>query len=472
METGNNNITSTNTPASGDPVEMPLENRFTTSPQPVAKADRIQTVDLIRGFALLGILLMNIPGFGGVDGMMFESILNGPHNTKDYYTVMAIFTFFDGTMRGLFSMIFGAGMVLFTLNKKEVPGGPSVAEYYYRRLLWLVLFGLFNQYILLWFGDILFFYGLMGMLLYPFRKSSPKLLWILGFVCIGIGVFKSMGPYNEMRQTRLDYVAAKAAEKEKKKLTPGQEKALNAWPEIEKNNKPDSIRSAERVTEMRGSYAQVWNELLPGSVGYEISYTYEGLWDILCMMFIGMALFNAGFFSNQVRGSTYLMTLLLGYGVGITLGYYFFRGITNNFLHLGSYLDSYRVPHSILYDFRRLLLCLGHTSLLMLLYRSRLVPWLMKALANVGQMAFTNYLVQSIICTLFFYGYGFGNYHKLSFHQLYYVVFAVWILQLIYSSIWLKFFRFGPFEWVWRSLTYWKKQPMKIENQKDASSGI
>jgi uncharacterized protein len=472
METGNTNIPSSFSSGSMDMAPSTIHNNNTSSLRPVEKADRIQTVDLIRGFALLGILLMNIPGFGGADGIMFFNILSGPHNTKDYFTMAVIFTFFDGTMRGLFSMIFGAGMILFTLNKKEVAGGPSVAEYYYRRLLWLVLFGLFNQFVLLWFGDILFFYGLLGMLLYAFRKSSPRLLWMLGFVCIGIGVFKAMGPYNDMRQTRIDYVSAKAAEKEKKKLTPEQEKALNAWPEIEKNNKPDSVRSAARVTEMRGSYAQVWNELLPGSAGYEIGYTYEGLWDILCMMFIGMALFKGGFFSNQVRGSTYLMTLIVGYGVGITLGYYFFRGISNNFLHLGSYLDSYRVPHNILYDFRRLLLCLGHTSLLMLIYRSRLVPWLMKALANVGQMAFTNYLVQSILCTLFFYGYGLDNYHKLSFHQLYYVVFAVWILQLIYSAIWLKYFRFGPFEWVWRSLTYWKKQPMKIENQKVASSGI
>ncbi|MEI9912739.1 MAG: DUF418 domain-containing protein [Bacteroidota bacterium] len=74
-----------------------------------------------------------------------------------------------------------------------------------------------------------------------------------------------------------------------------------------------------------------------------------------------------------------------------------------------------------------------------------------------------NYLVQSIICTWFFFGYGFDNYNRLRFHQLYYVVFAVWILQLIYSSIWLRYFRFGPFEWLWRSLTYWKKQPMKIK---------
>ena len=388
---------------------------------------------------------MNIPGFGGVDGMMFFNILNGPHNTKDYITVATIFTFFDGTMRGLFSMIFGAGMILFTMNKKESPGKPAVVEYYYRRLLWLVAFGLFNQYILLWNGDILFFYGLMGMLLYAFRNSSQKLLWILGFVCIGIGIFKVMGPYNEQRQTRMNYIAAKAAEKEKKKLTPEQEEALTAWPEIEKNNKPDSVRSAERITEMRGNYAQVWNQLLPGSVSYEIGYTYEGLWDMLCMMFIGMALFKAGFFSNQVRTSTYAMLLMVGYGVGIILGYYFFRGITDNFLQIGTYLDKYRMPHNALYDFRRLLLCIGHASLLMLIYRSRVVPWLMKALANVGQMAFTNYLVQSIICTLFFYGYGFGFYYKLSFHQLYYVVFAVWILQLIYSSIWLRYYRFRTF---------------------------
>jgi uncharacterized protein len=111
-----------------------------------------------------------------------------------------------------------------------------------------------------------------------------------------------------------------------------------------------------------------------------------------------------------------------------------------------------------------LFLAIWHASLLILVYRSKIMPWLMKALANVGQMAFTNYLMQSIICTVFFYGYGLGYYNKFRFHQVYYVVFAVWIFQLIFSSIWLHYFRFGPFEWVWRSLTYWKKQPMKISN--------
>src|SRR4051812_17457765 len=129
------------------------------TPGPVATTDRIDTVDMIRGFALLGILLMNITGFG-IDGSVFNSILNGKHNTADFRTLAVISSFFDGTMRGLFSMLFGAGMILFTMNKTQAPGGITVAEYYYRRLLWLVLFGLFNAFILLWQGDILFYYGL------------------------------------------------------------------------------------------------------------------------------------------------------------------------------------------------------------------------------------------------------------------------------------------------------------------------
>ena len=108
--------------------------------KPVATADRIKTIDIIRGVALCGILLMNIPGFGIVF-TAFEYVRRGPHNTADYFTDEAIAVFFEGTMRGLFSMLFGAGMILFTQNKTNRPGGASVGELYYRRLLWLTLFG-------------------------------------------------------------------------------------------------------------------------------------------------------------------------------------------------------------------------------------------------------------------------------------------------------------------------------------------
>ena len=433
-----------------------------SSVRPVASTERIKTVDLVRGFALLGILLMNIPGFG-IDNSEITKVLGGPHAGKDYYTAAIIFTFFEGTMRGLFSMLFGAGMVLFMMNKRAMPGEAPVAEYYYRRLLWLVLFGLFNAFVLLWWGDILYFYGLCGMLLFAFRKLKPYLLIIIGLICIGIGMFKTQNWYGELRDTRRNYVEAVAAEKAGKELTEEQQEAKNTWPEIEKNQHPDTARVSENLRNMHSDYGTVFEHMLSNNVNGEVNYMYHGLWDMLCMMFIGMGLLVLGFFSNKFSTSTYVMLLVVGYGIGIPLGWAYFKGFVAWSSDFGQYVDAWRSPHWQIYDFRRIFLCLGHASLLMLIFRSRIVPWLMKALAAVGQMAFTNYLVQSILCTLFFYGYGLDKYNTLKFHQLYYVVFAVWILQLIYSPIWLHYFRFGPFEWLWRSLTYWKKQPMKIK---------
>ena len=429
--------------------------------KPVAAADRIKSIDTIRGVALLGILMMNIPGFG-INWDFWYNISHSPRTGSDYYTFAAVFVLFEGTMRGLFSMLFGAGMVLFMLNKKDVPLGPTMAEYYYRRLLWLVLFGLFNAFILLWDGDILFFYGLCGMILFPFRKLNPKWLLVIGFVCIAITMFKSNIDYQETREKRIAYHEAVSAEKEKKKLTPEQEAARTAWTEIEKRQKPDTLFTNENVRKMRSGYPTIFKYFVSFNVGSEVDYMYNGLWDMLCMMFIGMALFRWGFFSNKLRTSTYTMWMLIGYGIGIPVGWMIFDQGYFGAATWGAYVDRWRVGHMIFAEFRRLPLTVGHAALIMLIFRSRLVPWLMKALSNVGQMAFTNYLVQSIICTFFFYGYGFGNYNRLSFHQLYYVVGSVWIFQLIFSSIWLRYFRFGPFEWLWRSLTYWKKQPMKL----------
>jgi len=433
---------------------------YKQTPHPVDSAERIQTVDIIRGVALLGILLMNIPGFG-IDRSVFINTLRGPHNTADFNTLAVIETFFSGTMRGLFSMLFGAGMILFTMNKKEKPGGVTVAEYYYRRLLWLVLFGVINAFVLLWWGDILFFYGLIGMLLYPFRNTTPKWLILLGFLCIGIGIFKTMLWYNETREKRIAYVQAVAAEKANKKLTDKQKEAKTAWLEIEKNQKVDPDETNRNVRKMRSDYATVFSYFIPRNANDETWGMYHGIWDMLCMMLIGMGLFRLGFFSNKLSTSTYTMGLLVGYGIGIPLGLtMFFQGEVP-WMNLGTYVDQFRAPHWIIYDFRRVFLCLGHASLLMLIFRSRLMPGLMKGLANVGQMAFTNYLMQSIICTLIFHGYGLSYYNKLQFHELYYVVGAVWIFQIIFSVMWLRYFKFGPFEWLWRSLTYWKKQPMK-----------
>jgi uncharacterized protein len=433
-------------------------------PKPVATADRIKTIDMIRGVALLGILLMNIPIFG-IDTSVFDRVLRGPHNTADFHTMEVVTAFFDGTMRGLFSMLFGAGMVLFTFNKKEVAGGPTIAEYYYRRLLWLVAFGLVNAYIFLWKGDILFYYGLFGMLLFPFRKMRARWLIIIGLGCMCFAHIKGMRSYNSMRETRATYLEAVKADKAKVKLTEKQQEAKAQWEQIEKRQTPDTVNANKNIRKMHSGYGTIFNYFIPRNAGNETWGTYHAMWDMISMMFIGMGLLALGFFSNKLPTSVYTICLLLGYGLGIPIGYVFFSGAYLGPLNFGSYVDSYNVPHWALYDIRRILLCLGHISLLILVYRSKIVPWLMGGLANVGQMAFTNYLMQSLICTFFFFGYGFNYYDNLKFHQLYYLVAAVWLFQMIFSSVWLKYFRFGPFEWAWRSLTYWKAQPMKKERR-------
>jgi uncharacterized protein len=434
------------------------------SARPVAENERIQTIDIIRGVALCGILLMNIPPFGIERLSTLYSLFQGSHTGVDWNIFTLTQLFFAGTMRALFSMLFGAGMVLFTRSKKEVLGGPTTAELYYRRLLFLVGFGLIDAYVFLWWGDILFAYGMLGMLLYPFRKLSAK--WLLGvaFLCMGIGALKTQWEFNDTRETRTAYLEAVKAEKTGAKLSHKQQQDKRAWVEIQ-DTKVDSQQAKDKVETLRGNYSTVWQFLLPVGQRFDILEVYgKVLWDIVWMMFIGMAFLALGFFSNKLSTSSYLMGLIIGYGIGIPVGmvYYYKAEVAAN-VDIASFVDRYRVTPEVLYDVKRILLAIGHASLIILVFRSKIVPWLMKSFAAVGRMAFTNYLMQSILCTLFFFGYGLGYYNKLSFHQLYYVVGCVWVFQLITSAIWLKYFRFGPFEWAWRSLTYWKKQPMRIK---------
>lgn len=428
--------------------------------RPVSATERIKSIDTIRGVALLGILMMNIPGFG-INSDFWYPLLTGPRAGKDYYTFAIVFIFFEGTMRGLFSMLFGAGMVLFMQNKRSLPEGPSVPELYYRRLLWLVFFGLINAYVLLWPGDILFFYGLLGMLLFPLRKIKPQWLVVIALTCVSFTMIKSQWNWSETREKRMAYNEAIKAKKDSVKLTDEQQGAITTWEEMEKNAKPDTANTNRNLRKMQSGYTTIFNYFIPQNSGGEAWYTYHGAWDMLAMMILGMALFSWGFFTNKLKTSTYVMWLLIGYGIGIPIAWVLFDGGFMHYFPMGQYIDNYRSSHTVWAESRRILLTIGHASLVMLIFRSGALKWLMRALSNVGQMAFTNYLMQSIICTLFFYGYGLGYYNKLRFHELYYVVFSVWIFQLIASSIWLRYFRFGPFEWLWRSLTYWKFQPMK-----------
>lgn len=445
----------------------PMVETPTISPgsvQPVIHTERIQSIDVIRGFALCGILLMNVVGFGMPVETIFPKLFTQPTDDINFKTFKFLASVCEGTMRALFSMLFGAGILLFTAKKEDTSSGYTIADFYYRRLLWLILFGLINAYVLLWHGDILFAYGVCGLFLFPFRKLKPGYWLAAAGLCMVISMGKGAMSGLEMKEKRVGYLQTVAAEKQHRKPTAEQQTAKTGWLEIEQKTRFDPKKQAEIIKKMRSGYGTVFATVVPVANRLQTVEFYDTFfWDVLVMIFLGMALFKWGFFSNQLPTRTYVLTLLLGYGIGLPLGYLAFWDGVAWFHNPGAAMDADSFPFQALYHLRRASTALGHPSLLLLLYRSRLVPALMGGLANVGQLAFTNYLMQSVLCTLFFYGYGLGYYGTLTGHQLLYVVAGVWVIQFIFSAVWLRYFRLGPLEWLWRSLTYWKWQPIRYQ---------
>jgi uncharacterized protein len=211
---------------------------------------------------------------------------------------------------------------------------------------------------------------------------------------------------------------------------------------------------------VRGDYAGFYKYQSERSFQGEVHITYDYLWDVMVFMFLGMAFFKNGVITGQASSKIYWALFIGGLGIGLIISYFRLQPM------IDYKYNNFELTKNVsfqFYEISRTLRSLGIFGLIMLLYKSGWFKWLFALMRPVGQMAFTNYLMQSLLVGLFFYGIGFGMYGKLERHEVYYVLAAVWVFQIIYSNIWLRYFRFGPMEWAWRSLTYWKKQPWRKE---------
>jgi uncharacterized protein len=439
--------------------EIPTENSAPTGAAPVSETERLKLIDALRGVALLGILLMNIPGFAMPD-YFSESFKSDPANVN-FWVSAVISVVFEGKMRALFGMIFGAGVLLFVSKKEQA--GRSVTRLFYRRMFWLVLFGLIHAHLILWIGDILYLYGFCGMLVYLCRKVKPIYL-VLGVPLVAVVDFTAGTLfYQHVRASRIAYVEVGTVAAGNKPLTEAQNDALARWREIEKTLIPNREDARENTRKMKSDYATVASYLRPLAWKGETIFMPIEIWDSLALMLLGLALYQWGFLSGQWSNRDYGKVMVIGYGIGLTLAIYSFY---HSYLYSPNLEANLRrmelVPIEwvgLIYPFQRIFLVMAHVAALIVLYKSQYAQTLFRCLEAVGQMAFTNYIMQSVICTLFFFGYGLNYYAELEFYQIYFVVIAIWIVQLIVSPLWLRFFFFGPLEWVWRSLTYWKRQP-------------
>lgn len=425
---------------------------------PITK-NRFQSLDFLRGVAILGILLMNIEHFALPDAPYhhvtnFEGI-----NFKSWAFV---FVFFEGTMRGLFSMLFGASCLLVTSKNN---GDVNSADIYFRRIMWLFILGLVDAYILLWDGDILYGYAVCGLFLFTFRKIQAKLLIVMGLALALASFGRSSYNYNESRNMRFAYNSAMAdSTKLHKKLTKEQKESISKWEEKTKWTKKDTAAINKNIRTLRGDFPTVFKQKLEDGQFLQKWTLYNlNFWDEILMMFIGMGLYKLGVFTNQISKQKYWAMLLLGYGIGVPLKLWKLYLVNFAFQNFGLYLELNWFSAWSFYDLQRVFTTIGHIGLLMLVFNTSWSSWLVKIYSKAGQMALSNYMLTSIISAFFFYGFGFGMFAKLELHQMYIYCVVIWVILLIFSNLWLKYFMFGPAEWLWRSLTYWKKQPLKRE---------
>jgi uncharacterized protein len=368
-------------------------------------------------------------------------------------------------------MLFGAGMILFITRLEKRMNGMMPAIYFFRRQMWLLAFGLFNAFALLWFWDILYAYAIYGMLLFVFYRLSSKTLLVLAFICLLLMTMRDNKDlyHNKNIITRGELVAN--IDTTQTKLTTQQSEDLGAMNEMkEKSTHEAKLKSSEK--EMRaigGDYASLYEYQGDKSIHVELYYTYFYIWDVLLFMFLGMAFFKNGILTGNASAKIYWLLFFGGLGLGLLLSWYRQQDVVTN--HFSQFEFSKNVSFDC-YQLARMLRSVGFFGLIMLLYKSGWFKWLFAIFRPVGQMAFTNYLMQSLIGGIFFYGIGFNYFGKLERHELYYYVAIVWLIEIIWSHIWLRYFRFGPLEWAWRSLTYWKKQPFRKNNSSADTMGM
>ncbi|MDP5279110.1 DUF418 domain-containing protein [Sphingomonas sp. DG1-23] len=397
-------------------------------PEDARGPGRLAALDVVRGVALLGILLLNIASFALPEAAYLNPRAYGGWHGADLTAWLINFLLFDGKMRGLFSFLFGASMLL-VIERAEACG-ESAAKVHYRRMLWLLAFGLAHLW-LVWHGDILSHYALVGMIAFGLRNLPTARLLALGITLICV--------------TLVFFATVPIAVHHGQDLA-----ALNRTIGV-----PAPAEIARELTLYRSDYPAILRTRLAEHAVTPLPMLWFYGPETLAYMLFGMAALRSGLLRGEWPRARYRRWLWICWGIAlpgyIALAVYIVRAQFSLFsVALGSWtLTAPLRPPMIV----------GWACLILLLARPG--GALTERLAAAGRTAFTNYLLTSLICTMLFYGYGLGWFGHLSRWQLYPVVFAIWGLILLWSKPWLARFRFGPFEWLWRSLARWRWQQLR-----------
>ena len=406
---------------------------------------RIESLDVLRGIAILGILLMNIPFMGNTIGAFADPRLLGWEGAdRIVFYIKELFV--DGTQRGLLELLFGATAFIIASRSMRPDDPVQTADIYYRRTLWLVVFGVLHGTLLLWPGDILFNYGLAGLALFPLRRLRPRTLVLAGVGGLLLAGAAQLPDY--FHASRLQQAAA-AATVQPHVPTAADRAALAAWTAERDQYLMSPQERAGEQTHRLGNYPQMltwsWNWEWAFNASSELYLTEI---EAFFTMLIGMALFKSGVLQGRRSTRFYLIAGLIGYAVGLSVRWYELDlWVAQGF--------GTRPLNMVIFDIGRLGVTIGHLCLIHLLLRTGLGRKLLTPFQAAGRMALSCYIGQTLICQwLLFSGFGFGLWGRFGLAQLWVIAAAIIVVQLLACHLWLRAFAMGPLEWIWRRLTY------------------
>ena len=395
------------------------------SASPVAAESRHESLDVLRGIAIMGILVMNIPFFfipmQAMQSLTSDPLFTGASIDVWFYSHV----FFEMKFITIFSALFGAGIILMVGEEAD-----ASRKVHFSRMRWLLFIGLIHAYVL-WYGDILVSYAVFGMLAVLFRRMSPGKLIFWGLLAIAVAGLLFLAAFGSMALI----------------------------PEEMSGTDIGIVPTPEAYQEIVAAYQAGGLERLGinafgAFMGQIMGMIFFG-GRIIGVMFIGMALFKMGFLTAQWSIARYGVTALVALAIGLPLSWWGGQ-------HMIAAEFDFRAfwVHSVVNYVASLFTALGYAALVMIICKLPFLKLVRYPFGAMGRMAFTNYLSHSLILVfLSIGGIGLGWFGEVSRVQMMQIVLAIWVGQLVVSTLWLQVFRFGPLEWLWRSLTYGKLQP-------------
>ena len=399
------------------------------------------SLDAMRGFAVMGILAMNIIGFAMPEWAYVSPAAYGTGTLADQIAWAFSFIFIDGKMRGLFSLLFGASMML--IIDRATAKGESPAQVHYRRMAWLAMFGI-AHYFFIWAGDILFLYAIIGMIAFRFRNWPPARLIKVALIIFAVGLAIwgiQFGGLQVFQYFATQPDASADTARQFREMMASTDLAFDIAPDLALH---------------RGSYAAITMSKLD-DWAEPLLLVVQSASETLPLMMIGMAMQKSGFLTGDWGAADYrrwaMRMLPAGLLLTLVLAVWMVAVDFDRIAVLAVFYFWGGVP--------RMMLTIGYAALLIMLidrYRNHMM---LARVAAAGRAAFSNYLGTSIVMTTIFYGYGFGLFGNVGRAGLWLFVLGAWAVMLLWSKPWLMKFHYGPLEWLWRSLARGKMQPMR-----------